>query len=92
MEAVIIGLVAYHVILLRAVKICNERNFGLGKSFILGVVAGGIFLLTVYAIGYYINREIVLINGDALSTFLVAAAILVLGGVRCMEGRKRGRD
>jgi hypothetical protein len=89
MEVVITGLVAYHVLLLRAVKYCVDKKLGLGKSFIVGMLAGGLFALTVHAVGYLINQKIMLLNGSMFYTSLAFIALLLAGGIRCMDASKK---
>ena len=50
MEAVIVGLLAYFAIELRAKKLCNDRRYGASKSFIVGAIAGGVFVATDMAV------------------------------------------
>ncbi|MCB1701203.1 MAG: hypothetical protein KDI14_10230 [Halioglobus sp.] len=89
MEAVIVGLLAYFAIELRAKKLCNDRRYGASKSFIVGAIAGGVFVATAMAVSIYLNGEIMLINGSLLYTCAAIATIVLMGGLTCIESRKK---
>jgi hypothetical protein len=88
-EAVIVGLIAYHLLLLRAVSICRKREFSLGESFAVGCVGGFIFVATIHLIGYVATKQTMATNGGLALTLLISFGLPILGGVRCMDARRK---
>lgn len=88
MELTIVGLLAYHIILLRAVNICNEKQLRPSISFVVGAIAGGIWLATVCLAVMLVYKELALINNSVPYTILGVSMLLLLGGFRCMNARR----
>lgn len=89
MEAVVVGIVAYNLILFRAVKICADRELMPGKSFTVGAVAGGMFVFTVHVTAYLVNERVMLINNNAFYTVIASLGAMLLGGLQCYEAQRR---
>lgn len=89
MEAVITGLIAYHLILLRAVWICRKWELSLGESFAVGCVGGLVFVVTIHLIGYVATKQTMINNGGFALTMLISIGLPLLGGIRCMDARRK---
>ena len=89
MEAVIAGLVAYHLIMLRAVGICRTRELNPSRSFAVGVMAGLLFVVTIHLIGYVATRQTMLANGVILLSLLIYIWLPLLVGLGCLDALRK---
>ncbi len=85
------GILLYFIGITSTARLCESLKYSHTQAFLIGAAFGGLFCGLVMGIGYFMNGEVMLINGSVLYSSLAVVAIVSLGGVRCFDANKKHR-